>query len=73
MAVDDIECAVPYWSAIAKTLGCHEVTAIRMKSELKDAGIIFYRRQRGGKRIVYHFPSRLRVWASHKGRAGEIV
>jgi len=73
MAVDDIECAVPYWSAIAKTLGCHEITACRMKKELQEAGVIFYRRNRYNKRIVYHFPSRLRAWTGLKGAGGETV
>jgi DNA-binding transcriptional regulator YhcF (GntR family) len=70
---DDIEVAVPKWSAIAKSLGCHVVTACRMKKELEEAGVIFYRRNRFNKRIVHHFPSRLRAWTGLKGSKGEII
>ena len=69
----DIEVAVPYWTAIAKTIGCHRVTACRMKKELQAAGVIFYRRDRRQKKIVHHFPSRLRAWTGIKGAKGEII
>ena len=71
--MNDIEVAIPFWTAIAKALGCHEVTAVRMKQELQEAGVIFYRRNRRNKRIVYHFPSRLRAWTGIKGSKGEII
>jgi hypothetical protein len=70
---NDLDVAVPYWSAIAKSLGCHKATAIRMKQELQDSGVIFYRRNRHNKRIVHHFPSRLRAWTGIKGSKGEII
>jgi hypothetical protein len=71
--MDEMELAIPYWSAIAKSLGCHEVTACRMKKELQEAGVIFYRRDRRNKRVVHHFPSRLRAWTGLKGSKGEII
>jgi hypothetical protein len=73
VGMEDIEVAVPYWSSIARTLGCHVVTACKKKQELQDAGVIFYRRNRHNKRIVHHFPSRLRAWTGIKGSKSEII
>lgn len=69
----DLEVAIPYWRSIAKTLRCDVSTIIKHKQELKDAGVIFYRRGRSNKRFVYHFPSRLKAWAGLKGSRDEIV
>lgn len=71
--IENVEVAVPYWDSIARTLGMSTRSVIRRKSELKAAGIIFYRRQRGGKKIVYHFPSRLKMWTGHKGLQDETI
>lgn len=69
----ELEVAVPYWDSIARTLAMSTRAAIRRRVELKDAGIIFYKRQRGGKRIVFHFPSRLKMWSGHKGKKDETI
>jgi hypothetical protein len=72
--IADVEVAVPYWDSIAKALDCHRATAIKFKAELQTAGVIFYRRnKRNNKRIVYHFPSRLRAWTGIKGSKNEII
>lgn len=69
----DLEVAVSGWEAIAKQLGCHRVTACKKKRELEQAGVIFYRRGRCNKKIVHHFPSKLRAWTSLKGARSEII
>ena len=71
--MENIEVAVPFWKNIARALGCHEITAIRMKDELQTAGVIFYRRKRNNKKIVHHFPSTLRAWVALKSSKGEII
>ena len=71
--LSDVEVAIPFWKNIAKTLGCHTVTACKKKPELLAAGVIFYRRNKQHKRIVHHFPSRLKAWIGLKAIKGEIV
>jgi hypothetical protein len=71
--VDGIESAVPYWDAIARTLGYNKRTVYRLKPELQAAGVIFYRKVgRPPRRIVFHFPSRLKTWAGIKGARNEL-
>ncbi len=74
MANGDIETAVQGWRAIAKTVGWSLRSAYRRRDELREAGVVFYRKTgRPPKKAVFHFPSRLKDWIARKSAAGEKI
>jgi hypothetical protein len=72
--VDNSEQALIGWQEIAGLFGCCEKTIRSRKSELYDAGVIFYMNHgRPPRRRVCAFPSLLKVWVIRKTMEGETI
>lgn len=70
----ELEQAVEGWEAIAYSLNMSMRSAYRRRDELKDAGVIFYKKKgTPPRKTVYHFPSRLRAWTGLKSSANENI
>jgi len=68
------ERAVVGMKSIAATLGCSLRTCYYKREEWLDAGVIFYmKRGRPPRKLIHHFPSKLKAYTSLKGSKRETV
>ena len=68
------ERAVVGMKRIAETLGCCLRTCYYRREEWLNAGVIFYMRKgRPPRKLIHHFPSRLKAYTGLKASKGEMV
>jgi len=68
------ERAIEGMKAIAETLGMSIRACYNRRQEWVDAGVIFYiKKGKPRRRIIHHFPSKLKAYCSLKAAKGENI